>query len=1023
MKNMIYRTADEKWDLRSGFGNHRFVVSADAGDYVKATLPWRRRDLSPEEIGVRVCYGERRKGVGHEEVRDVFVDSCSRDEGVMVFRAPVSCEYEIYYMPFEMPGEWYAPSVSYMSTGDMTPSRSWLDGYDASIVTEAKVIAYESRTAHDSFYPMEMPMTKVERENFLADRDFTAVAESRLSPVRMKYELPFIWNDKENRLTLTDTVFSNEHYVFQVALCAKTALENVKLRFTDKNGKEYSKDDVICFNLDGTDADGNELKITRNVKEGEILPLWCGVRCERFHGSEIVIHAEAFADNTGHTEKITVKLQCLSEEIIRNGDDELWRLSRLFWLNDTIGISHDVISPYVPVELEDSSGRINVLGRSFVYGKLGLPTSVKSYFNDFCLLDGVTEPIELLKAPISLEVKENGSKAEIIENTSSRICDGTMQSRVVTESECGMLKLKSEVTYESDGHIDCRIEVCAASDGEYSFDLKIPMNLSAVRYMMGMCREGGEIPSNYIYRWNENFDGNEVWLGSSRIGMQLKLMQENEAWHGAKPLPRLWGNGGKGMIKLSRRDIKGEVLLEALTGEVRLAKGQREILHFHLIVTPFHEINYKHHFNHHYYHKNPWNSTENVPSLERAKEMGTHTVILHQGSVLNENINYPFILADKIKAEVDRAHSMGLRYKIYYTVRELSNYTAELWALMSLGGEIFEIDGDFRIADYFMKDGDKVEERPEGGAWLVEHLVEGFTPAWHQYLQDGEFDCAIKTQPKSRWHNYYLKGLDWLIRVVGIDGIYLDGIGYDRHITRRVRRIMNAAKPSGCDIDIHCGNEHNPIYGGGISACIYMEHFAYADSIWNGEGFDCQNSPPDNFLTEMCGIPFGLMGEMLEGGGNAFRGMLYGMSARCGWSQGGVSTTLWRNVWEPFGIGDAKMYGYWHPECPVTLDNDQVKATVYVKDSGDVLICLASWFPYTRDFRLSIDTDFLGITGDYELYAPQIENMRPTDRRIPLEGLDMTSPVGNLQEETVFPADAPIPICPGMGWMLFVRRK
>jgi len=105
------------------------------------------------------------------------------------------------------------------------------------------------------------------------------------------------------------------------------------------------------------------------------------------------------------------------------------------------------------------------------------------------------------------------------------------------------------------------------------------------------------------------------------------------------------------------------------------------------------------------------------------------------------------------------------------------------------------------------------------------------------------------------------------------------------------------------------------------------------------------------------------------------------------------------------------------------IDNDQVKATVYVKDSGDVLICLASWFPYTRNFRLSIDTDFLGITGDYELYAPQIENMRPTDRRIPLEGVDMTSPVGNLQEETVFPADAPIPICPGKGWMLFVRRK
>ena len=173
----------------------------------------------------------------------------------------------------------------------------------------------------------------------------------------------------------------------------------------------------------------------------------------------------------------------------------------------------------------------------------------------------------------------------------------------------------------------------------------------------------------------------------------------------------------------------------------------------------------------------------------------------------------------------------------------------------------------------------------------------------------------------------------------------------------------------------------------------------------------------------MCGIPFGVMGEMLESGGNPWRGMLYGMTARCGWSQGGVSTTIWRSVWEQFGIADAKMYGYWHPDCPVSVDNDEVKATVYIKDSGDVLICLASWFPYAREFRLSIDRVALGITGDFELYAPEIKGMRPTDRRIPLEGVDMSTPVGNLQEEAVFDGNAPIYICPGKGYMLFIRNK
>ena len=32
----------------------------------------------------------------------------------------------------------------------------------------------------------------------------------------------------------------------------------------------------------------------------------------------------------------------------------------------------------------------------------------------------------------------------------------------------------------------------------------------------------------------------------------------------------------------------------------------------------------------------------------------------------------------------------------------------------------------------------------------------------------------------SRWNNYYVQGMDWLMKNTGIDGLYLDGIGYDR---------------------------------------------------------------------------------------------------------------------------------------------------------------------------------------------------------------------------------------------------
>jgi hypothetical protein len=58
--------------------------------------------------------------------------------------------------------------------------------------------------------------------------------------------------------------------------------------------------------------------------------------------------------------------------------------------------------------------------------------------------------------------------------------------------------------------------------------------------------------------------------------------------------------------------------------------------------------------------------------------------------LLNPYINWPFdpdstqLMADWVK----EAAALGVRTKFYYTVRELSNHCAEIWALRSLGTEI-----------------------------------------------------------------------------------------------------------------------------------------------------------------------------------------------------------------------------------------------------------------------------------------------------------------------------------------------
>lgn len=270
---------------------------------------------------------------------------------------------------------------------------------------------------------------------------------------------------------------------------------------------------------------------------------------------------------------------------------------------------------------------------------------------------------------------------------------------------------------------------------------------------------------------------------------------------------------------------------------------------------------------------------------------------------------------------------------LYYTVRELSNHVSELWALRSLGREIFDVGQSYVYS---------VEKtffgQPGGGyPWLQEHLVSGYVPAWRQPLPGGDTDAAIAQVGLSRWHNYYVEGMRWLMQNTGIDGLYLDGIGYDREIMKRIAKVMQRTDP-GSRINFHSGNNYDFMDTKVSPLNQYLEHLPYFSNLWIGEMYD-YNSKPDYWLVEISGLPFGLTSEMLnyENGGNQWRGMLYGMTGR----QNPSAFAMWR-FWDEFGIQDADWLGYWDPACPVKTDKPGVLATVYRKP-GKSLIALAQW--------------------------------------------------------------------------------
>jgi hypothetical protein len=419
------------------------------------------------------------------------------------------------------------------------------------------------------------------------------------------------------------------------------------------------------------------------------------------------------------------------------------------------------------------------------------------------------------------------------------------------------------------------------------------------------------------------------------------------------------------------------VIIRPYSGERVLELAEELNFNFGLLVTPEKPLNPNHWTQRYYQQAYPEPGAVPVETLVRS---GASIVNIHQGNELNPYINYPFLTVDKLAAYVNEVHSAGLKAKIYYTVRELSNRVAEMWALRSLGDEVF-LDGP-----------------GGGGAWLREHLVSNYSPGWHQSLPDGEVDEAILDTGGpglSRWDNYYVEGLAYLLRKASIDGLYLDGIGYGRVVMKRVRKVLDRNRP-GSLIDFHSGNAFT-FHDLRISpANQYMELFPYIDSLWFGEGYD-YNSSPDYWLVEISGLPFGLYSDMLEGGGNPWRGMIYGMATR---HFGEYDPSQIWNLWSSFKIQEAEMIGYWVSSCPVKTDRDDVLATVY-KKKGAALISLASWSKHPVSVSLHIDWQALGQDSQTaKLAAPRIPN---------------------FQNGASFSPTEKIPVEPTKGWLLILQ--
>ena len=401
-----------------------------------------------------------------------------------------------------------------------------------------------------------------------------------------------------------------------------------------------------------------------------------------------------------------------------------------------------------------------------------------------------------------------------------------------------------------------------------------------VRNMSSERNNDDDSPIVIDWSWDGQNGNNGAWVGSSAAGVRLFLKGESDLWQAAVPFdsrqtplpPPSWdANGGGGITLRSNGTVR------AFTGSQNLTADAPLVLRWSLLATPTRPVDLAKHFAERYVQTSgagvshtPLSpslsfsfslSLSLFPSLSLSHthtffplslsllvttsgpmnytflaENGATVVNIHQGNGINPWINYPYktvsLMADASKA----CHALGMRFKIYNTMRELSNRCDEIWAMRAFA------------ETYVTSNPAATNHAPlvgSGADWLQEHVESDYLTAWSNPVvnvypgsKSGgstpglptwsnhyfEQDAAIKVKALSRWNNYYVEGLRQMRTDFNFDGLYLDEIAYDRVTMRRSKHVLG---PTGL-IDHHSDQ-------GGFTlspAMNYLELYPFIDSLW-----------------------------------------------------------------------------------------------------------------------------------------------------------------------------------------------
>lgn len=872
--------------------------------------------------------------------------------------------YELYFRPYAYQFTWWCGrfEVRYDREGQK------LSPVDATVARTSKI---QSRTTFDERPWVEQLATTGEMARYDEVELFAnGIRDYKVDALRFRSRLPRRWLNYSREEAVIVRGRIGRVATLQLALWNPTSkpLEKVSVR--------SSNIEVTCINIDGVDIRGRPQTLPVSVPPNTLQPLFVLARPQDPNTtSQLVVEWD------GGSRTVSVVHKC--DETKEDPFEDLISLRRLEWLNSKVGHEDKVTEPYEPIGLmllrmaslfQLTTAEIQVPAATVLAGvgnTLPLVTSATAYAG--------RRPTELLKAPITLRIVGESFSAmdaaghvfnAAVSPSGARAKWGGF-SAATTTSGRDTVSAKTKCSLDYDGYMICGVTLEARKNDVELEDviLEVPMAEAASTHAFGLDLVAGRRSEQkeLSWKWKENQDkaNNVIWVGSPDGGLWLQFLPERGKSN-FEPLAPQWripqpvdgrsvpwaGDDREGEITVDKSGV-----ITARCGPNRLQVGRPRTWAVAIMITPVKPHRKSSLFGDSRIFHAPYGQWV-PPTLSSVKKLGANVVVLHQGNSLNPYINYPFSpdVMVPLRDYTNEAKKEEIKVKLYYTVRELSVRAAEIFALRSLGHEILPAATKLSAGG--------------GASWLSDHFddPDSYAAAWYTRLHDERtrFDQAIEDNGVSRWANYYLEGLRWLLADSSagpqIDGLYLDGLAYDRDATRRMRRVADAAdKP--VLFDLHSGPNNYQ----------HVAHMPYLDSLWVGERTNYEGDP-DYWLVVVSGIVWGVPSQTLgaddctakqvqtKGCAAFFKSLVFGLTNRCGWN--GFDPNHNHAVWsilDDFGFNDAEIFGWWEHEPTVQSDDPLVKATALVNaDKSAVIVVVASWRNDPASVTLHVDWIKLG---------------------------------------------------------------